>query len=298
MSTEQDVVDYIHCLQKDSDNDANRSASLLSSGAITKIASFIDNQRKGIHVDVNGQVGGLATVISAQTQRKVIALMRNPYNAERAAKMMLEIQMPTEPHVHINVLHAAQQPLQVQYPICLQELQDIDMQNNNAVTLLCDDIRRRRVLDSVLNLRPVDSVSWTFPTYNIQVAMEEYPNTGPMHAAMHMATADREHIMRYATQFVNPGGQFIVAGDATIHPNQPNADAEGLRHIALERMKHWKDYWEPGDAFCMRNMQGAPIEFIGQNGSYNGFSITELRRNAKKVDRNALEASDTLLGVR
>ncbi|PIR51608.1 hypothetical protein COU78_00190 [Candidatus Peregrinibacteria bacterium CG10_big_fil_rev_8_21_14_0_10_49_24] len=297
MSTDNREYAYIHAAKKESEKDAARSALLLESGIATQIASFIDANRTGIHVDINGMVGGLAALISARTNQKVIAMLRNYFNAQRAAESLGSANIPVETHMNNVQLRASgTQPLHVEYPISLPDLQSINLQNSDAVAVLCDDIRSRGVLDSLLNLKPVDSVTWTFPTYNFDIASAEYPNHPTQtHSAMHMALADREHVMRYATQYTNPGAQLVVAGDAPIHPQ---SGAQDILNNAHERMGHWQPYWEPRRAFTMRNTQNEPIQWMHQQHGHNGFIITELRRNEKKMEKDALEASNMVLRVR
>jgi hypothetical protein len=298
MNGESDISAYIGALQNESMEQGGRARQLLTSGVITKIASFVDQSRRGIHVDVNGHMGMLAMAIAEQSKSKVITLMRNQFMAARATEIISKC-MPIEAHLGAQVSHQPGRSTQMQYPISMKDLKGIDLQNPDAITVLCDDIRNRGVLDSVLNHRPVDSVSWTFPIYNANIAAAEYPRENPIQSAMQMAIIDREHVMRYASMNVRPGGQFVIAGDARIEEGTQGEHAQDLIQINRQKMAHWGQYWEPKNAFAMRNMKGGAMQSFGQNHQhFNSISIMGFQRNRKQMHTHTLAESDKVLGVR
>lgn len=298
MDNTERAARYAASLKLEAEAEKKRSSLLLRQCVIDRIAQFVDRNRRGIHIDVNGRCGELAAITAVQTQRKVIALMRNPFSAENALDTIAAAGLEAEPNIHAQV-RADGAPLSLGYVLSVNTMMDMDMRNTGAVAVICDNIRTATVLDSLLQDTPVTSMAWSFPRYHEDICAAEFPALPPRDAVSRVMTLEREHLLRYATIRMAPGSQLVLAGDARFEETGGRPENASVAQERQHRcMAHWQPYWKKGKAFSVKTVNGESWTTIGQQGNhFNGVTILEYRRNEKCLNGDALEASNRAIGL-
>ena len=271
----------------------------------TSCAKMVDQTKDGAHLDINSPMGGAAMAILQRTQRRVVALIRNPFATE-VAFQMAALRNRAHTHNSFEIRKRDDEAMKIATTIDVGQMDAIDKVSNDTITFLQGTLENPSVLewDRILPTHTGDSsqlqsMSWVLPiTYGRSFGHECPIETNTKEFMQRSYERTREQILRYAGIFLPENGQLVVAH--YINDDVAAEAAEKTKHkdiagrLVQKTLRHWQRCWDVENMGITR----APEDRGTQKHHYEkkDVGIFSFRRNATQAF-DALDVSNDILGI-